>query len=67
MLLVKEAKLEKQPTEWLCLHDLPAELGRQCNGRAGGWGASESTEHFQGSEHALDGPLTADMQIPGDL
>ena len=30
MLLVKEANLKKQPTEWLHLHDLPAELGRQC-------------------------------------
>ena len=45
MLLVKEANLKKQPTEWLHLHDLPAELGRQCKAWQGrGWGGLQRAQ-----------------------
>lgn len=49
MLLVKEANLKKQPTEWLHLHDLPAELERQCKAWQGrGRGGFKEHRAFSG-------------------
>lgn len=47
MLLVKEASLKKQPTEWLHLHDLPAELGRQCKAWQGAGGLQRAQSTFR--------------------